>query len=513
MAKLKSDWSILKNGCSICGIASKIADDDEITLTSSKIEKIIFGFALFLKNALNLEFSKMTVAVGHDTRSSADRIRFVIINSLRSLGITVYNSGISSTPSMYTAIKVLSCTASIEITADCCLPNYNGMKFFTENGEISEDDMHMILEVAERKNFQKIFKENKVLRSGDVKKIRVLSYYSSNIKKKICDMLGKKEKDKPLKQLKIVVDTAGGVGGYVVDEILKPLGASTVFSKKDEKSQNHLLDLNQAETVNSIKKATLSAKADIGVIFDADADHIVLVDKNGTEINRNKLIAIASEIILKEHPNTSIVTDSITSEFLKKFIQNLGGKQVRFKHGYRNVISAAKNLNSSGADCKLAIDTFGHTAFQENDFIDDGVYFLAKIIVRLVELKSENKDFSDILELLKTEKEFDELRLPLIEQKNEYQNLQKLFSYIKNNIKNIKGCEIDKNNVDGLRLNFSSQWQDGWCLLRKSMHEPSLVLFVESYVTNGLNTILSAIKPFFDRFDFFVDSTSLLRKN
>ena len=47
----------------------------------------------------------------------------------------------------------------------------------------------------------------------------------------------------------------------------------------------------------------------------------------------------------------------------------MGGKQFRFKRGYRNVIRAAQNLNKSGTDCQLAIESSGHAALKENGFV------------------------------------------------------------------------------------------------------------------------------------------------
>lgn len=512
MAELMNEWSLLKSGSDIRGIATKLSDTDEITLTNVNIEKIIFGFLLLLKNASGLNFSQMTVAVGYDTRLSSDRIKIVAIQSLRSLGVTVYDCGISTTPSMYTAIKILSCTASIEITASHQPANYNGMKFFTINGGLSEDDIQMILEVAQSAQFQKIFKQNGMFEDGEVKEIRILDYYSSNIRKKICDTIGKKEEDKPLSGLKIVVDAGGGVGGFFVEEVLKPLGADvsgSVFLEPDGNFSNHMPNPEDPSAMESLKRATLAVRADIGIVFDTDVDRVAFVDEKGEEINRNKLIALASEIVLREHPGASIVTDSVTSDFLKLFIEERDGIHVKFKRGYHNVITAAKNLNSGGADCQLAIETSGHAAFRENNFIDDGAYLAAKIIIRLIQLKQENKNFGDILDDLKTEKEYLEIRLPIITRENEYSNIQKLFSHIKNSIKNVKSCEVDDTNVDGLRLKFNSHWQNGWCLLRKSIHEPVLVLFLESYISNGISLILSTIKPIFEKFDFFVD-TSLL---
>lgn len=70
------------------------------------------------------------------------------------------------------------------------------------------------------------------------------------------------------------------------------------------------------------------------------------------EINRNRLIALISAILLDERPGQTIVTDSVTSSGLKKFIGDWGGEHYRFKRGYRNVIDEAIRLNAEGVECR-----------------------------------------------------------------------------------------------------------------------------------------------------------------
>ena len=124
---------------------------------------------------------------------------------------------------------------------------------------------------------------------------------------------------------------------------------------------NHIPNPENAEAMASIRKAVLENKADLGIIFDTDVDRAGAVDKNGNEINRNPIIALMAAIVLQDHPGTTIVTDSITSDELKVFIEDkLGGRHHRFKRGYRNVINESIRLNEEGEESWLAIETSGH---------------------------------------------------------------------------------------------------------------------------------------------------------
>jgi phosphomannomutase len=71
-------------------------------------------------------------------------------------------------------------------------------------------------------------------------------------------------------------------------------------------------------------KIVVKEKADLGIMFDTDVDRAALVDFDGTPIARNRLIALISENILFEYPGSTIVTDSVTSASLKRFIESRG---------------------------------------------------------------------------------------------------------------------------------------------------------------------------------------------
>ena len=137
----------------------------------------------------------------------------------------------------------------------------------------------------------------------------------------------------PLDGLKIIVDAGNGAGGFFADKVLKKLGADTSGSQylnPDGNFPNHIPNPENEEAMQSICEAVKRNKADLGIIFDTDVDRSAVVDKNGNPINRNSLIALISAVILKEHPGSTIVTDSITSDGLTKFIEkNLKGKHHR----------------------------------------------------------------------------------------------------------------------------------------------------------------------------------------
>ncbi|MGO2852857.1 MAG: phosphomannomutase/phosphoglucomutase, partial [Tetragenococcus koreensis] len=249
--------------------------------------------------------------------------------------------------------------------------------------------------------------------------------------------------------------------------------------------------------MQSIQKAVLANQADLGVIFDTDVDRSAVVTKSGDVLNRNNLIAVLSRITLNEHSGTSIVTNSPTSDHLKVFIEALGGKQVRYISGYRNVINKAQDLNQEGVDSQLAIETSGHAAFKENYFLDDGAYVIAKILMLLPELQAEGKTLESLIADLKQPLETQEVRFKL-----EADDYRALGEQVIEQIADIDifGWEVDPENEEGIRFRLSQPYGQGWFLLRMSLHEPLLVLQVENDEAGHILPVLKKMQQFLNNY-------------
>lgn len=168
-------------------------------------------------------------------------------------------------------------------------------------------------------------------------------------------------RERPLVGFRIVVDAGNGAGGFYVDKVLRPLGADTTgsrFLEPDGSFPNHTEPWKR-DRPGEHSEAVRETRLDLGIIFDTDVDRAGAVLEDGSELNRNRLIAMLSAILLREHPGTTVVTDSITSTGLSDFIAAKGGIHHRFKRGYRNVINEAIRLNSLGQDTQLAMGDLG----------------------------------------------------------------------------------------------------------------------------------------------------------
>jgi len=175
--------------------------------------------------------------------------------------------------------------------------------------------------------------------------------------------------------MQIIVNAGNGSGGFFTWDVLDKLGADTFGSlhlNPDGMFPNHIPNPEDKIAMSLTRAAVLENNADLGIVFDTDVDRSGVVDSEGNPINGDRLIALMSAIVLKEHPGTTIVTDARTSMALTKFITNKGGQHCLYRVGYRNVIDKGVNLNKDGVETHLMMETSGHGALKENHFLDDG---------------------------------------------------------------------------------------------------------------------------------------------
>lgn len=501
VAIIIENFKKLQNGNDIRGVAMEGIKGENVNLTPDTTKKIASSFCIWLSLKTGINLSNLSISVGNDSRLTAPSLMESLINGITELGCSVYNFKLASTPAMFmsTTLPGYKYDGAIMLTASHLSFNRNGLKFFTPLGGLDKQDITALLEIASAGNFPKTHIK------GSINFIDFISVYSEYLVAKIREGANDpKDFMHPLKGLKIIVDAGNGSGGFFVHKVLNPLGADTTgsqFLEPDGTFPNHIPNPEDKDAMQSISKAVLDLKADFGIIFDTDVDRAGAVDKNGKAINRNRIIALMSSIVLSQYPGSIIVTDSITSDELTEFIEEkLGGSHHRFKRGYKNVINEAIRLNIEGHECHLAIETSGHGALKENHFLDDGAYMIAKILIEIAKLKREEKTIDILLKDLKDPKESVEFRLNILEKDfKAYGN--SIINALKDYVEIKTGCYAASENHEGIRVSFDKNNGDGWFLLRLSLHDPLMPLNVESRVKGGTKLILSEIFDFISSYN------------
>ena len=495
----------LRNGTDVRGVACEGVEGESVTLTNEAVSNIAKAFCVWLISRTGK--TQVTVAIGYDSRITSPALCNAAVEAIVSTGHNAVVTGLSTTPSMFALLQDEKrmeenyCHGSIMITASHLPFNRNGMKFFSHDGGLEGADVKEILTFAATYRFAE------TTAVGEKTEKSYLDEYAATLVEKVRSATGE---ETPLAGKKIIVDAGNGAGGFFVDKVLAPLGANTdgsQFLEPDGTFPNHIPNPENAQAMRSVCEAVKKANADFGIIFDTDVDRAGAVDKDGSEINRNRLIALISAILLSEKPGT-IVTDSVTSDGLKKFITAKGGKHLRYKRGYKNVINEAIRLNATGEYAPLAIETSGHAALMENYFLDDGAYLITRLLIALANAAKDGKSLTDLIADLEMPAEEREFRLKFIGDVDFKKLGKQVIDEYAAYASELYYAKAADDNHEGFRVRYDEAYGNGWALLRMSLHDPILPINVESDVKGGAVKIVKDLYYFLRKYDF-LDVTSL----
>ena len=467
------------------------------------IEKYIAAtVAEYLSEKCGKAQSELTISVGHDSRLSADMLKEGVLTGIQMQGCKPVDCSLASTPSMFmsTVLPELSYDGAIMITASHLPFNRNGVKFFDKDGGLEHDDITEILEYATKVDSAKINETD----ISACEQFNLVNLYAEHLKKTICKELGTdySENAKPLAGLKFVVDAGNGAGGFFATEILQKLGADiegSQFLDPDGSFPNHIPNPENKEAMQSIRNATVNNKADLGLIFDTDVDRMSAVLANGEEVNRDAIIAMISAILAPDYPNSTIITDSVTSDRLTYFLEDvLGLKHLCYMRGYKNVINKCKELNNAGVVSPLAMETSGHGALKDNYYLDDGAFLAVKLVIAVAKAKASGKTIDSLIE-----------KLPPLVEEGEYRfkiTTEDFKSYGKNVLQEFKaraekaGYALPQS-FEGVRISFKEGDAQGWILLRMSLHDPVMPMNIEGARKGDLAKLVKIAQELMSGFD------------
>ena len=467
------DYAKLANGSDVRGIAMEGVPGETTNLTPDAANVIAAAFIGWLSARTRKAASDLKIGIGHDSRLTAAPLTNGVVAGICGTGASPVYCGLVSTPSMFmtTVFPETGYDGAVMLTASHLPFNRNGLKFFDHNGCLEASDINSIL--AACSSINPAPEPDHAIASMDI-----LSIYCNYMKKKIRDGLGGEEK--PLAGLKVAVDAGNGDGGFFVTQVLDPLGADTSgsqFLEPDGHFPNHIPNPENKQAMEAIRSAVLKSGADLGIIFDTDVDRMSAVLPDGTEVNRDAIIALMTAVLAPDYPGGTIVTDSVTSDRLTEFIEHLGMKHHRFKRGYKNVIDEQIRLEKSGVMTPLAIETSGHGALSENYYLDDGCYMAVKLLIAAAKAKKAGRQLGSLIEDLKPAFEEREYRLSLPREGFRKIGAEILTAYEERAKK--AGLYVVPDSHEGVRIRFTGEDIQGWMLLRVSLHDPQMPLNME----------------------------------
>jgi len=194
-----------------------------------------------------------------------------------------------------------------------------------------------------------------------------------------------------LRPLKVVADTANGMGGLVVPLVMKalPFDVEILFEELDGSFPNHPADPIQPENLVDLKAAVLERGADIGLAFDGDADRVFLVDERAEPVSGSLTTALVAVSMLDKHPGSTVLYNLICSHVVPEVIAEHGGVAVRTRVGHSFVKEV---MAETGA--VFGGEHSGHYYYRDNYRADSGI-ITALLVLEL--LSQADRPLSSLL--------------------------------------------------------------------------------------------------------------------
>ena len=282
--------------------------------------------------ALGVGFARFanatTVLVGRDMRPSGDELVAEFSRGLMDQGVDVIDLGLASTDLVYYAAGTLDSPGAI-FTASHNPAQYNGVKFCLSGARpVGQDTglahvQHVAQEVLDGR--------------GPPPATRCGSQASRNLLSAFADHVISFVDTAALRPMRVVADTANGMGGLVVPAVFERIPQLTLemmYGELDGTFPNHPADPLQPENQRDLQARVVSGGFDVGLAFDGDADRVFVVDEAGRGLSGSTTTAMLASTILRSNPGATILHNLICSRAVPEVIREQGGVPVRTKVGH-----------------------------------------------------------------------------------------------------------------------------------------------------------------------------------
>ena len=404
------------------------------------------------------------VLVGRDCRVSSDEIHDYLIRGITDAGADVYDLGLATTPMVYFGTAEYGFKASVQITASHNPAQYNGMKVSRENalpvgldnglGQIRDwIDSGRPCPAAGKK--------------GQV--------HAMDIHKAYLDFLLKFRQD--WSSLKIAMDVSNGMACLYVKEIFGD-APSYIYDTMDGRFPNHEPNPLVPENVDALKELVLRTGADVGVIYDGDADRVMFVDENGRFISPDLMIAVLGHWFLEEKGEKGIVLQDIrSSKAVGEYLRPMGAEMETWKVGRA---FAARKLREIGG--VYGGELAGHYYFRDFFYSDSGLLASILILNVIAGMKSKGISLSGLISRIEKYQNSGEINFRIEDKRGAMDAVRDYFM----------GSEkaTAYMDFDGYRVEFP----DWWFNIRPSNTEPYLRFICEASSKELLDSKVSAVR-------------------
>ena len=268
--------------------------------------------------------SRLTIVIGQDCRLSSPQLFKFFCQGILNRGANIIDLGLVATDVLYFAINHLNCDGGVMITASHNSRQYNGFKMLARGSKFIFQDwgLPQIKELVEQEDILKT-KE----KQGKIIKKNIIPDYI----KYILNLVDLKQ----IKPIKVVVDAGNGMGGKVIQELVKkvPVKLYPLYFEPNGYFPNHSPDPKIKENIKDLQMEVIRRQADFGLAFDGDADRSIFVNEKGESVDQGMIIILFAQYFLKKHPGENIIYSSTCSKVVTEMIKKSKGVPIKARTG------------------------------------------------------------------------------------------------------------------------------------------------------------------------------------
>lgn len=423
-------------------------------------KEVAYKVGYFLPELLSAD----KVLVGRDARVSSPEIHEYLLKGITDAGADVYDAGLCTTPMVYFGTAFYGFKASVQITASHNPAEYNGMKVSRENALPVGYDTGL----GQIKEWIESGRECvPAQKKGEVHQIDVRKDYLPFLLKYKGDWSG----------LKIAMDVSNGMASLFVRDIFGDQ-PTYIYEDMDGSFPNHEPNPLVQANVEDLKKLVAQTKADIGIIFDGDADRVMFVDENSRFISPDLMIAVLGHYFLEERGEKGYVHQDIrSSKAVGEYLAPMGGVMNTWRVGRAYAALKLREL-----DGVFGGELAGHYYFRDFYYSDSGLLAAILITNVVAKMKAQGVSLSQMIAKIEKYQNSGEINFRVEDKKGAmdavrdyFMNTEKATAYM---------------DFDGYRVEFP-QW---WFNIRPSNTEPYLRFLCEATSKELLDEKVSKVR-------------------
>ncbi|HHU38392.1 MAG TPA: phosphomannomutase/phosphoglucomutase [Propionibacterium sp.] len=262
---------------------------------------------------------------GRDMRVTGEAVADAFAEGARAQGASVVDAGLTSTDELWYASGTLG-LHGVQFTASHNPAEYNGVKFCLPGAApVSAEAL------VEMRDLALGAPQPAASGRGGYRQVDVLDGYAAHVHS-LVDLTG-------LRPLTVVVDAGNGMAGLTTPAVLGPLGLDLVglYLELDGTFPNHMPNPLIPKNLVDAQAAVREHRADVGLVFDGDADRCFIIDERGEVVSPSVVTAMIASQELAREPGGTIVINKITSRAVAEVVDALDGTLVTSRVGHTSV--------------------------------------------------------------------------------------------------------------------------------------------------------------------------------